>query len=70
MVRERLRLGLPLPRNKRLTTSPWGSEGKDARYLSKPRRLLAEPQERGRKLLLYMAQKMARTRSRRTEASN
>jgi len=46
------------------------SEGKDARYLSKPRRLLAKPQERDRKLLLYMAQKMAWTRSRRTEASN
>jgi hypothetical protein len=41
----------------------WGSEGK-------PRRLLAKPQEGARKLLLYMAQKMAGTRPRRTEASN
>jgi len=48
----------------------WGSEGKDARYLSKPRRLLAKPQEGNRLLLLYMAQKMAKTRSSRTEASN
>jgi len=33
----------------------WGSERKEARYLSKPHRLLANPQEGDRKLLLYMA---------------
>jgi hypothetical protein len=49
----------------------WGSEGKVTSYLSKPRRLVAKPQDEGdRKLLPYMAQKMARSRSRRTEASN
>jgi hypothetical protein len=46
------------------------SEGKGAPYLSKLRRLFAKTQEGDRKLLLYMAQKMAGTRSRRTEASN
>ena len=33
----------------------WGSEGKDAHYLSNPRRLLGKPHEGDRKLLLYMA---------------
>lgn len=37
----------------------WGSNGKDARYLNKFRRLLSKSQERDRKLLLTMAQKMA-----------
>jgi hypothetical protein len=39
--------------------------------MGKPRRLLAKPREGdGLLLLLYMAQKMALPRSRRTEASN
>jgi transcriptional regulator with XRE-family HTH domain len=38
----------------------WGSVGKDARYLSKLRRLLGKSDENQRKLLLHMAQKMAR----------
>jgi hypothetical protein len=37
----------------------WGSSGKDARYLSKLRRLLGRTEEDNRKLILYMAQKMA-----------
>jgi transcriptional regulator with XRE-family HTH domain len=37
----------------------WGSAGKDARFLSKLRRLLSKTEEGDRKLLLYMAQKMA-----------
>lgn len=37
----------------------WGSTGKEARYLNKLRRLLGKSQERDRKLLLTMAQKMA-----------
>ena len=37
----------------------WGSTGKDARYLNKFRRLLGKTEESDRKLLLYMAQKMA-----------
>jgi transcriptional regulator with XRE-family HTH domain len=38
----------------------WGSSGKDARFLSKLRRILSKTTENDRKLLLYMAQKMAR----------
>lgn len=37
----------------------WGSTGKDVRYLNKFRRLLGKTEESDRKLLLYMAQKMA-----------
>jgi transcriptional regulator with XRE-family HTH domain len=38
----------------------WGSSGKDARYLSKLRRLLGKSDENDQKLILFMAQKMAR----------
>jgi transcriptional regulator with XRE-family HTH domain len=38
----------------------WGSTGKEARFLSKLRRLLSKTNEEDRKLLLHMAQKMAR----------
>jgi transcriptional regulator with XRE-family HTH domain len=38
----------------------WGSVGKDARYLSKLRRVLGKSDEHDRKLVLFMAQKMAR----------
>ena len=38
----------------------WGSSGKDARYLNKLRRVLGKSDEQDRKLILYMAQKMAR----------
>ena len=37
----------------------WGSTGKEARYLSKLRRLLGKSAEGDRKLILHMAQKMA-----------
>ena len=37
----------------------WGSTGKEARYLNKVRRLLGKAEESDRKLLLYIAQKMA-----------
>ena len=37
----------------------WGSTGKEARYLNKFRRLLGRTEESDRKLLLYMAQKLA-----------
>ena len=43
----------------------WGSAGRDLRYLNKLRRLLAKSEEEDRKLLLYMAQKMAGTTARR-----
>src|ERR1700682_1127468 len=48
----------------------WGSAGKDARFLSKLRRLMSKTEEGDRKLLLYMAQKMAGTRNGRAAASN
>lgn len=38
----------------------WGASGKDARYLSKLRRLLGKSDEKSRKLLLYTLQKMAK----------
>ena len=37
----------------------WGSSGKDARYLSKLRRVLGKASEDDRKLVMHMAQKMA-----------
>lgn len=47
----------PLKRKSSADTS-WGSSGKDARFLSKLRRLLSRATEQDRKLLLYMTQKM------------
>jgi transcriptional regulator with XRE-family HTH domain len=38
----------------------WGSSGKDARYLNKLRRLLGKSDDDHRKLVMLMAQKMAR----------
>jgi transcriptional regulator with XRE-family HTH domain len=38
----------------------WGSTGKDARFLNKLRRVLGKSDEQNRKLILFMAQKMAR----------
>jgi hypothetical protein len=38
----------------------WGSTGKDARFLNKLRRLLSKTREEDRKLVLHMAQKIAR----------
>ena len=37
----------------------WGSSGRDARFLSKLRRLLGKSSDEDRKLILHMAQKMA-----------
>jgi transcriptional regulator with XRE-family HTH domain len=37
----------------------WGSSGKEARFLSKLRRVLGKANEQDRKLVLHMAQKMA-----------
>ena len=59
-----------LPKRKSSDDIAWGSAGKDARYLNKLRRLLAKSEEQDRKLLLYMAQKMAGTGSRGPRASN
>jgi transcriptional regulator with XRE-family HTH domain len=38
----------------------WGNSGKDAKYVSKLRRLLGKAKEEDRKLILYTLQKMAR----------
>jgi len=59
-----------LPKRKSTDDIAWGSSGKDARYLGKLRRLLARSEDGDRKLLLYMAQKMAGTKSRRAAPSN
>jgi len=52
-----------LPRRKSSEDIAWGSSGKDGRFLNKLRRLLAKSEEADRKLLLHMAQKMARPRN-------
>ena len=49
-----------LPKRNLSDVIAWGSSGKDARYLGKLRRLLAKTEDDDRKLLLYMAQKMAK----------
>ena len=48
-----------LPKRKSSDDIVWGGTGKDARYLSKLRRLLGKTEEGDRKLLLHMTQKMA-----------
>jgi len=48
-----------LPKGKTAADIVWGAIGKDARFLTKLRRLLARTAERDRKLLLSMAQKIA-----------
>jgi transcriptional regulator with XRE-family HTH domain len=49
-----------LPKRNSSDDIAWGSSGKDARYLGKLRRLLAKTEDEDRKLILYMAQKMAK----------
>ena len=48
-----------LPKRKTAADIAWGTTGKDARFLTKLRRLLARTAEQDRKLLLSMAQKIA-----------
>jgi transcriptional regulator with XRE-family HTH domain len=48
-----------LPKRKSADDIAWGSSGKDARVLTKFRRLMGRIDEADRRLLLYMAQKMA-----------
>ena len=48
-----------LPKRKSSDERLWGNNGKDARYLSKLRRLIAKSDDSNRKLLLHMVQKMA-----------
>jgi transcriptional regulator with XRE-family HTH domain len=52
-----------LPKRKSSDDIAWGSTGKDARFLNKLRRLLSKSDEGDRKLLLHLAQKMARPRA-------
>ena|SRR5579862_4640898 len=49
-----------LPKRNGGSESVWGNSGKDARTLSKFRRLLSKANENDRKLLLYMARKMVK----------
>jgi transcriptional regulator with XRE-family HTH domain len=56
------------PKRKGGDGASWGSSGKDARTLSNFRRLLKRTSESDRKLLLFMAQKMARPINRRAKA--
>ncbi len=48
-----------LPKRRTADEIAWGSSGKEARFLTKFRRLLGRIDEEDRRLLLYMAQKMA-----------
>jgi hypothetical protein len=48
-----------MPRRKSVGEAPWGSRGRDARFLLNFRKLLGRMEEEDRRLLLYMAQKMA-----------
>jgi transcriptional regulator with XRE-family HTH domain len=48
-----------LPKRKSADDIVWGSSGKEARLLNKFRRLMGRIEEGDRRLLLYMAQKMA-----------
>ena len=50
---------LNLPKRKTGGDS-WGSSGKDARFLNKLRRVLGKTDEEHRKLVMHVAQKMAR----------
>ena len=49
-----------LPKRKTAKEIVWGSSGKEARFLEQFRRLLAHMNESKRRLLLYLAQKMAK----------
>jgi transcriptional regulator with XRE-family HTH domain len=59
-----------LPKRKSSEDIAWGSSGKDSRFLNKLRRLLGKAQEPDRKLLLYLAQKMAQSKNGRARVSN
>ena len=47
----------------------WGNSGKQAVYLHKLRKYLSKTEDSDRKLLLFLAQKLATGRSRRTETA-
>jgi transcriptional regulator with XRE-family HTH domain len=52
-----------LPKRKSANGKGWGDSGKDARSLYKFRRFLGQMVENDRKLLMFMAQKMARSKA-------
>jgi transcriptional regulator with XRE-family HTH domain len=54
----------PAPALSKVSDDGWGSSGRDARILSKFRRLLARTDKSDLKLLLFMAQKMSQKRKR------
>jgi len=49
-----------LLKHKSSDENAWGSSGKEARFLSKLRRLLSKSDQRSRKLILLLTQKLAR----------
>jgi len=51
-----------LPKRRTPGAPVWGDSGKDARTLAKFRQLLSRADEEDRRLLLFMAQKMVRTK--------
>jgi transcriptional regulator with XRE-family HTH domain len=51
-----------LPKKKAAGVMLWGDNGKDARTLAKFRQLFSRMDENGRRLLLFMAQKMVRAK--------
>jgi transcriptional regulator with XRE-family HTH domain len=51
-----------LPKRKSANGKEWGDTGKDARSLYKFRRFLSRMEEKDRTLLMFMAQKMARSK--------
>jgi transcriptional regulator with XRE-family HTH domain len=55
-----------LPKRKISDDVAWGSSGKDERMLHQFRRLISKTREKDRKILLFMAQKMAGSRRART----
>ena len=52
-----------LPKRKTGEDVAWGHSGKDSRLLARFRRLLSKTDEKDRRTLLFMAQKMARGRA-------
>jgi transcriptional regulator with XRE-family HTH domain len=48
-----------LPKRRSADDIVWGTAGKEARFLNRLRRLLGKIEEQDRRLLLYMAQKLA-----------
>ena len=52
-----------LPKRKSADDIAWGTSGRDARWLTKFRGLLSRTEESDRKILMFMAQKMARRKA-------